>query len=115
MEGAETVWYGFQGDWRGGSLSQLSREAPPNSAISPQGLSLNRPGKPPTSVFLSLHKCSGEHDFDYLDDVELEADEADSLTDADVSPDSMAEDIGEIAEEVGEIAEEGEAIIAALL
>lgn len=54
-------------------------------------------------------------DFDYLDDVELDADEADSLTDADVSPDSMAEDIGEIAEEVGEIAEEGEAIIAALL
>ena len=37
------------------------------------------------------------------------------MTDADVSPDSMAEDIGEIAEEVGEIAEEGEAIIAALL
>ena len=54
-------------------------------------------------------------DFDYLNDAELDAEEADSLTDADVSPDSMAEDIGEIAEEVGEIAEEGEAIIAALL
>ena len=54
-------------------------------------------------------------DFDYLEDAELDADEADSLTDADVSPDSMAEDIGEIAEEAGELAEEGEAIIAALL
>ena len=54
-------------------------------------------------------------DFDYLDDVELDAEEANALTDADVSPDSMAEDIGEIAEEAAEIAEEGEAIIAALL
>ena len=54
-------------------------------------------------------------DFDYLDDVELEADEADALSDTDVSPDSMAEDIGEIAEEAAEIAEEGEAIIAALM
>ena len=39
----------------------------------------------------------------------------DALNDAEVSPDSMAEEIGEIAEEIGELAEEGEAIIAALL
>ena len=37
------------------------------------------------------------------------------VTDAEVSPDSGAEDIGEIVEEIGEVAEEAEAIIAALL
>ena len=37
------------------------------------------------------------------------------MTDVEVSPDSMAQEVGEVAEEIGEIAEEGEAIIAALL
>ena len=54
-------------------------------------------------------------DFDYLDEVDVDAEEIENMTDSDLSPDSMGEEIGEIAEEVGEIAEEGEAIIAALL
>ena len=54
-------------------------------------------------------------DFDYLEDADVDAEEVDALSDAEVSPDSAAEDIGEIAEEVAEVAEEGEALIAALL
>lgn len=54
-------------------------------------------------------------DFEYLEDADVDPEEVDALSDAEVSPDSAAEDIGEIAEEVAEIAEEGEAIIAALL
>lgn len=54
-------------------------------------------------------------DFDYLDEVDVDAEEMENMTDSDLSPDNMGEDIGEIAEEVGEVAEEGEAIIAALL
>ncbi len=54
-------------------------------------------------------------DFDYLQESDIELSEPEDPTDAEFSPDSAAEDIGEIAEEIGEAAEEGEAIIAALL
>lgn len=65
-------------------------------------------------LYTNKHKIFfGMGDFDYLDDVDGE--DMDALSDADLSPVSMAEDIGEIAEEAAELAEEGEAIIAALL
>ena len=54
-------------------------------------------------------------DFDYLEEADVDAEEMEDVTDAEVSPDSGAEDIGEIVEEIGEVAEEAEAIIAALL
>ena len=54
-------------------------------------------------------------DFDYLQESDIELSEPEDPTDAEFSPDSAAEDIGEMAEEIGEAAEEGEAIIAALL
>ena len=47
--------------------------------------------------------------------IEDKPEEMEDVTDAEVSPDSGAEDIGEIVEEIGEVAEEAEAIIAALL
>ena len=52
---------------------------------------------------------------DYLEEADVDAEEMEDVTDAEVSPDSGAEDIGEIVEEIGEVAEEAEAIIAALL
>ena len=54
-------------------------------------------------------------DFDYLEEADVDAEEMEDVSDAEVSPDSSAEDIGEIVEEIGEVAEEAEAIIAALL
>ena len=55
------------------------------------------------------------NNFDYLDEADVEPEEMDAVEDAEVSPDSIAEEIGEAAEEAGEIAEEAESIIAALL
>ena len=54
-------------------------------------------------------------DFDYSQESDIELSELEDPTDAEFSPDSAAEDIGEMAEEIDEAAEEGEAIIAALL
>ena len=45
------AWIPGRLEW--GSLSQFSREVPPDSAVSPQGLSVNRPRELAASVFLS--------------------------------------------------------------